>query len=139
MTRKEFVNIVGPLALRMRQELDTAQWRLLHESLDDLGPRLLALAVNRAAKTRKWFPKDAEFREDAEACRLELRASLQFEPCANCSKDGWAQREVEGVMRAVRCECWKAHQARIEALGVGSAPLALPAARESELVPYATD
>jgi hypothetical protein len=130
MTRKEFVEIVGPLALRMRQELDTAQWRLLHESLDDLGPRLLRAAVIRAAKTRKWFPKDAEFREDAEACRLEMRAALKFEPCEECQfSPGY---RAVGKLAVERCPCWHAHQAKVKSLGVGDKPLALPpASRES--------
>jgi hypothetical protein len=129
MTRTEFVAIVTPLTLRLKNPLDTVEWKLLHESLDDLGPQLLQAAVHRAARTRKWFPRDVEFREDAEACRLEMRAALKFEPCAECETSP-GYRPV-GKLAVERCPCWHAHQAKVASLGVGSKPLALPPADRS--------
>lgn len=129
MTRKTFVDILAPLALARRREMDAAQWRLLHAALDDVPEPLLRAAVVRASRTRKWFPNECEIREDAEACRLEIRALQRYESCDSCV-GGWTEIEIDGITRVTRCPCWKAYQAKLRELGGTSEPLALPPAEE---------
>jgi hypothetical protein len=107
--------------------------RVYDKALESVPVAILQPMVQRAITTRTWFPKPAELLEDAEACRRELRASLKFEPCENCSQDGWTSRLMDGVLRMVRCDCWQAHQQKVLALGVGEKPLALTAGREADL------
>jgi len=129
MTKKEFTSLLQPLALSRKVKLDVPGWKLLYEALSDLPDALLRAAVLRASRTRKWFPNEAELREDAEACRLELRAAAKWAPCALCEADhGWVTVTEANVQRLMRCECWKAHQARLAELGATNQPLALPAA-----------
>ncbi len=92
---------------------------------------VLDAAVQRAIKTRQWFPKVAELREDCEASRREMRAALHHEPCASCEDTpGWITVTEGNVQRLTRCICWALHLRKVEALGAGEKALALPAARE---------
>lgn len=124
MTRTAFVEVVGPLAVLRRREMDAGQWRLLHTALDDIPEPLLRAAVVRASKQRKWFPTECEFREDAEACRVELRSLHRYESCESCIH-GWTEIEMDGVKRVRRCECWNAYQAKLRELGGTAEPLML--------------
>lgn len=88
---------------------------------------VLSRAVTRWIDTEPWFPTVAELLATCEVVRVEIRAAMKFEPCANCSVQGWTERLIDGVWRAVRCDCWTRHQQKVQALGVGDTPLALPA------------
>jgi hypothetical protein len=91
---------------------------------------LLSRAVTKWITTQQWFPTVAELLETCEAVRLEMRMAMAFTNCEQCSAQGWTVKEIDGVNRMVRCECWKAHQEKVKALGVPEQPLALPAASE---------
>lgn len=93
---------------------------------------ILSRAVTAWIDTQSWFPTVQELLDACEKVRCELRAAVQFEPCAACSANGWTEIEIDGVKRATRCQCWRAHQERIKALGVPDVPLALPAGRASD-------
>lgn len=119
------------------KNLTPARVRIYEQALQKVPQALLEPMVRRAIDTRKprWgdLPTVAELREDAETCRTELLSGLRFELCAvneGCSANGWTEREMNGVKRAVRCSCWQRLQREREALGVGSEPLALPAAED---------
>lgn len=122
------------------KSITPATVRIYNDALAKLPAGVLSLMVQRAIETRKprWgcLPTVAELREDAEAVRVERLAALSFQPCAvngNCSAQGFTEVEVDGVKRMVRCRCWTEFQAQRAALQVGDQPLALPAARESEV------
>jgi hypothetical protein len=104
--------------------------RAYEDGLKDIAVPLLNAAVRRAIQTRTFFPKVAELRQDAEACRRELLAANVYQPCAQCNETSWEKITVDGVVRVTRCGCWKRHQERLAGLGVGVEPLALPPARD---------
>lgn len=135
MERSEFVAVLEPLRVALRAEMDRAGWEVYFRALADIPRPLLEEAVSRLLREdRQFFPKVTELRAAAERVRLSLRTAMTFEPCDRCElSPGWAAILVDGVPRVTRCDCWKAHQQRIAALGAGSEPLALPASRESEL------
>lgn len=104
--------------------------RVYEDGLKEVPLPLLQAAVRKAIATRTFFPKVAELRMDAEACRRELVEAHPFGPCEQC-QHGWvATIDRAGVARVTRCACWKMHQQQLADLGVGQKPLALPAARE---------
>lgn len=119
------------------KNLTPVRIKIYEKALSKLPPVILEPMVMRAIETRTskcadWLPSIEELREDAEAVRLEMLAQLVFQPCAECSEQGWREREVGGAKRAVRCSCWHRHQKRVEALEVGARPLALPAPETME-------
>lgn len=128
MERIDLVRIVAPLLLAYRQSFDAGQWGAYQRALDDVPAVLLEQAVERALKGGGAFlPKPAELRQFAEDARKALLVAHPFEPCEMCSVQGWTETVIDGVRRMTRCSCWHAHQQTIARLGVGYAPLALPA------------
>ena len=131
MTLPECTGLLAPLAVTLRADLDGPTFRAYHRALEDVPTRLLAAAVERAAKSDRFMPKPGELRAYAEDARKVLLAAHPFEClCGNCSVQGFVERELDGVRRMVRGSCWRAHQDKLSAIGVGAAPLALPAARD---------
>jgi len=130
MTRPEFIGILQPLVSAFRTDMDMPAWSAYFRALEDVAPRLLEQAVDRALKSgAAYFPKAGELRQMAEDARKALVAAQAFLPCESCSAQGWTAITVDGVTRMVRCRCWQMHQDRIAQLGVGTAPLTLPPAR----------
>lgn len=128
MTLQECTKVLTTLAVSQRTELDGPTFRAYFRVLEDVPVSLLTTAAERWAKSGSpFFPKAGELRQFAEDARTALIAAHPFEPCANCSSQGWTEREIDGVKRMVRCRCWLLHRERLQALGAGSEPLALPA------------
>lgn len=92
--------------------------RTYEQGLHDVPVPLLNAAVRRAIATRTFFPKVAELRADAEACRAELLASHPYQPCEACDFTGWVEEPDGTVVRSRRCVCWTSHRARLGELGV---------------------
>lgn len=131
MTLDELRAVLIPVALAFRADFDPPTQRAYHRTLEAVPLPALQAAVERAqASGGRFFPTAAEFRKWAEDARLAMRAALKYEPCAQCDETGWEQIEMDGVTRAQRCGCWTRHQAKVQALGVGHEPLALPEARD---------
>lgn len=132
MTFDEFKIFIKPLAVLLREVKDEPTWRLYHAAL--MKPpapsrALLTRALPRAATNRKWFPTAAELRADAEAERTGILEAHPFTRCASCrDSGGWITiTDALGVERVTRCSCFSTYSRELAALGVGSAPLALPA------------
>jgi len=132
MTFTEFQTFITPLAMHFGAVKDEPTWRLYHAAL--LAPPapsvvLLQRVLPRVASSRRWFPTVEEFRADAEA---ERQAILKAHPHARCAKcrhsSGFVAVTVEGVERVKRCACFDVYLTRLERLGIGHEPLALPAA-----------
>ena len=135
MERQEFVAIVTPLCLAMRSQFDQPTWTVYYRALEDVPAGLLVAAVERAIKSGNAFmPKPGELRLYAEQARQAAIAALPYSPaeCEQCDGTGWETLTEHGVERLARCGCWKRHQERLQQLGVGHAPLALPASQERE-------
>lgn len=129
MTRPEFIAMLQPLVSAFRVDMDMPAWSAYFRALEDVPLRLLEAAVSRCLKSGGAFlPKPGELRQMAEEARMALLSAHPFHPCECCSAQGWTEQVMGGVRRMVRCACWHAHQQRIAQLGVGSAPLMLPAA-----------
>lgn len=109
--------------------MDAHRVSIYEHGMTGVPGTLVIRAAMHATKTRKWFPEVMELLADAETCRLEMRAALEWSKCIQCSEQGWVL-DSEGRMK--RCHCWVAQQERVKALGVGSERLSLPPAQESE-------
>ena len=132
ISRTEFVALLEPLRLMLRQEIDQPTWTVYYRALADVPAPLLQAAVDRAGKSCTFLPRPSELRQFADEARTALLAANAFASCGVCSDQGWTETEIDGVKRQVRCRCWTAHQQKIQALGVGSQPVALPAGVEAE-------
>ena len=104
--------------------------RMWWEGLSDMAPAVLEDAVGHAVKTRTFFPRPAELREDADVAAprpvwREIEAEPLPEPvllgklptgapvvarsryesqCPDCNDTGWAATEDRHHVR--RCSCW---------------------------------
>jgi hypothetical protein len=129
--RKDLVNLLGPLAVATGTTMDAPRWRVYLQALDDVSPTLLQMAVTALLRSdRPFMPKPGEIRAEAERQRVHLLAANPYEPCGLCVS-GWTPILIKGVSRVTRCDCFKAYQAKVEGLGVGSA-LSLPAHQHDE-------
>lgn len=137
MTYDEFKAVTIPLAIQLGAEWDAPTWRLYHRAVENIPLALYATAIAKAAETRTKMPSASQLRELAEAERQALIAAHRYNPeeCEQCNHTGWVNVEVDGILRVQRCICWKMHLDKLARLGVGTQPLALPAARESEWSP----
>lgn len=120
--------IIATLFTAFRRTLSEADLVLYERGCAGVPPPLLAAAVGRAVRTRRFQPNVAELLDDAEACRQEWLAEQAWAPCVQCEElNGWVSRpDDRGVERLARCACWAAHQARLAQAGLAK-PLALPA------------
>lgn len=100
------------------EDMKPVRIRAYEDALKDIPIPLLNAAIRKAIATRQWFPKVAELREDAEACRRELVAAHPFVACDSCGGTGWEPMTVENVSRYQRCVCWRAHVFKLNELGV---------------------
>jgi hypothetical protein len=132
MSNRDFAMALAMLAEGFGEKgLTPVRIEAYQRGLEGVPQTVLNAAVQRAIKTRQWFPKVAELREDCEACRREMRGALKHEPCASCEDTpGWITVTEGNVQRMKRCICWTIHLRKVEELGAGDSPLALPAARE---------
>jgi hypothetical protein len=136
MSEREFAMALAMLAEAFGEKgLTPVRIEAYHRSLTDVPIGVLNNAVTAAIKSAKFFPRVAELREYCEKARVEMRSSIKMPdvPCDGCSKDGFTELVVGNVQRMVRCDCWKATQAKVQALGVGAEPLALPEADFSRI------
>lgn len=137
MTLKECSAILSPLALALRAEMDAPTYRAYHRALDDVPVPLLEAAVVAAMRLNSPFmPKPGELRALAETRRRELMAAHPYERCAECNFTGTvrlkpANRDLGLPPLYGKCRCWNRYQARLEQLGIGTEPLALPAGSEA--------
>lgn len=133
MTLVECTAILAPLATMLHADMDAPMFRAYFRALEDVPTHLLAAAVERAAKSARFMPKPGELRQYAEDARKALIAAHPYDGCCECDgHKGWRPVLVDGVQRVERCPCWGRHQEKLARLGVGSTPLALPAAVEAE-------
>lgn len=112
--------------------LTPARIRIYDKALEKVPVPCLPPMVERVVATRKprWgdLPAVSELLEDAEAVRLELRAALAYDGCIYCEGHKGFMAVPDRPRDVERCPCFARHQAKVAALGVGSEPLALPAA-----------
>lgn len=130
MTLEECTGLLAELALTLGADVDETSFRSYHRALQDVPVSLFEAAVTRAAKSCRFLPRPAELRQFADEARIALLKAHPFQPCVECSEVGWREVEINGVKRMVRCRCWNAHQAQLQRLGVGKAPLTLPVGAE---------
>lgn len=119
--------VVALATMRAKDPLVPFQVDVYEDATVDVPLMVLSRAVGDYLKSHQWRPTVQELLMACEATRLKIRGAMKFEPCANCSKDGWTEQVINGVSRMVRCQCWKVHQERVSAIGAGDAPLTLPA------------
>lgn len=130
MTWEEFKEHTIPLAVQLGAEWDVPTWKLYHRAVKEIPLSFYVAALQKAAESRSKMPSAAQMREFAEAERKAILTTHTFVACEQCNGTGWATVTTNGEQWVSRCQCWKAHQAKLAEFGVTSKPLALPAARE---------
>lgn len=124
MSERDFAMAFALLAEAFGEKhLTPVRIEAYHQSLQDVPIPLLRHAVSHAISHRTFFPKVAELRADAEACRKAILAEHPFRPCADCNYTGWDSLEVNGVKRVTRCDCWHSYRRTLNELGAGERPL----------------
>ena len=129
MTRADFFKILEPLILTLGGDtFDTPTRSAYFRVLQDVPANVFAAAVARVEKMPlKFMPRPGELRAYAEEERIAMLAAIPYLPCATCDETGWEPVTTDGIVSMRRCGCWTRHQAMIAALGIGQAPLVLPA------------
>ena len=115
------------------KRMTDVQVRVYDDGMKEIPTPLLNAAVRRAIASRTWFPKVAEIRADAEACRRELVAAHPYQPCEACNFTGWLEVPEGNIVRSRRCQCWMDHLTHLKNVGALKSfeeQPALPAARE---------
>jgi hypothetical protein len=134
MDKAEFARLMAPLTAVYPQDVDKTTWAAYYPVLKDIPTAMLALAVERAIAMRNWFPRPAELRQDAEACRREIVAANPYTGCVECEHHkGWRELIADGVVRYERCGCHRRYRQRMEQLGLSARQPASPPAESHEL------
>ena len=135
MTLEECTTVLAPAAIALGARLDVPTFRAYHRALQDVPLSLLEAALETAQRTPREpyepaFPPARRLRALAEQARHALIAAHPYEGCCECEDQrGW--RTVTHADGAIveRCPGFRRHQEKLAQLGLGSMPLALPAAQ----------
>lgn len=129
MERAELVDLLLPLALSMRAEIDKATWAAYHRVLKDIPVGLLRLAVDEFEREpRRFFPAAGEFRAAAERQRRAYLAAHPYDGCAEC-EDHLGFRKVlteAGQPTVEPCPCKARWAERLADHGIAEPLAALP-------------
>lgn len=104
-------------------------------ALKDVPLPLLMAACDRAVRTRKFFPRVYELRQDAESLRADFLKAHPYQHCDECRDlHGWISViDDKGVSRLKRCDCFGRYREALANRGITEKPLlALEAAADSE-------
>lgn len=123
------------LGATFRADIDALQLRAYARALDGIADDVLLAAgeklVDEAASGKRFFPvpTPADVKRQAAAVLAERRKAAAARALADCQHDsGWTSfTDVDGVERVKRCDCWRAAQAAMNAVGQ---PIALPPAQQ---------
>jgi hypothetical protein len=127
MTWQEFKQRTEPLAVQLGAEWDLPTWKLYHRAVEKVPLPMFDAALQEAAETRTKFPSAAQLREMAEGHRKALLAANPYDGCAECEdKIGWRTVVTGNLQGVERCPCRDRWLAKLDRLGVGRTPLALP-------------
>jgi hypothetical protein len=135
VTLEEVVEVITPMALALRVQLDVPTFRAYHLYLKDVPVGVAALALENLSRTGLTFmPTAPEIRSASEKARRQQLALNPWSACAECeSQAGWRTiTDGRGDTRVERCPCKKRHQERIAGLGLLDAIAALPGEAEKE-------
>ncbi len=128
MTLDETTDLLTPVALAMRVQLDVPTFIAYHAMLGSIpiDVAVAGLELWRQSGPR-FFPSAPEIQSWSEKARRHQLAALPWRPCASCElQPGW-QMVFDGDMpRLTRCQCKVDHQAMLSARGLLEAITVLP-------------
>jgi hypothetical protein len=128
MTYLEMVGILGPVALAMRQAVDTPTFKAYHRVLEPVPAQLLRSAADASLEEvdLRFFPSAPDWKGRCETQRRRLLALHPFEPCAKCNGIGQVRTSPVGLVpiRYGPCQCRIDYEGRIERLGLSAKPIA---------------
>jgi hypothetical protein len=133
MERADLVEILNPLALAMRVEIDKPTWAAYYGLLKDVPAHMLFAAVETMAREpREFFPRANELRAAAERQRRAYLAAHPYEGCAECEDQrGYRNVLVAGQLPMVEpCPCKASWRARLEMVGAAE-PIAMLAGEDA--------
>ena len=135
MTRVELVASLEPLAQALRTDIDAPTWTAYYRALRDVPASLLESVVeDYFRQPLVFFPKATEIRAACEKHRRAVLALNPYEGCVECEHSrGFRQvTSSSGQVTVEPCPCRGRHRARLEALGVADALVALPGEAEAQ-------
>lgn len=129
MTVEECTDLLEPLAIAMRVQLDVPTYLAYHAMLKDIPVELAALGLDtlRQAGALRFFPTAPEIQCAAEKARRQQLALHPWSPCAECEdQPGWRPVTRDGVSWLERCPCKARHQSFLETRGLRDQIAVLP-------------
>jgi hypothetical protein len=126
MTLEECTDLLTPLALAMRADLDEPTFIAYGRMLAHVPVELAAAGLEELRATGlRFFPGAPEIQLAAERARRRQLALHPWEPCCDCEETPrWRLVMVAGVKWFDRCPCIARHQAQLASLGL-LAPIGL--------------
>lgn len=129
MTLEECVEVLTPIALAMRVQMDVPTFKAYAMVLADVPAQLAASGLEALIRDgARFMPTAPEIRVAAEKSRRQQLAVNQWEPCASCEQSpGWRSiTDGRGDKRVERCGCKARHQELLEDRGLLAAIATLP-------------
>jgi hypothetical protein len=121
MTLDECTDLLEPLAIAMRVQMDVPTYVAYHAILRDVPLELAMLGLEQWRQAGpRFFPTAPEIQSFAEKARRQQLASHPWEPCGMCAdtQPGWRTVIAGGVERVQPCPCKSEHRRLLQARGL---------------------
>lgn len=135
--REQFRRALSAFADAYRHELSDDAIRVYWQALRHIPVEIRGEGMARCVQTIKFFPTVTEVLTacadvvDERRAKAKRLAEAFQDDCPHCvNSRGWREVLIDGVSRAVRCDCWKRGQELIQAAGQALKRPALPPAPE---------
>ncbi len=128
MTLEDCTQLLTPLALAMRVQMDVPTFRAYHRVLENVPTALAHMGLKALQDSGlRFFPTAPEIQAAAERSRRQQLALQQWEPCAECEDTPkWRALLIDGVSRLERCPCVERHKSLLATRGLLAPIAALP-------------
>lgn len=130
MTLEECTDLLTPLALATRAQMDVPTYMAYHAMLKDIPAELGVLALEdlRTRGELEFFPSAPKIQSAAERMRRQQLALHPWSPCVDCEdQPGWRSiTDRDGDSRLKRCPCRARYQQSLKTRGLLEAIAVLP-------------
>ena len=129
MTLEECTDLLTPLALATRAQMDVPTYMAYHAMLRDVPLELGVLALEdlRTRGELEFFPSAPKIQCAAERMRRQQLALHPWSPCVECEEQGgWRPVIRDGVERMERCPCRARYQQSLKDRGLFEPIVVLP-------------
>lgn len=129
MTLQECTELLTPLALALRAEMDAPTFRAYHRVLKDVPVGLADRALSDLSRAGlEFMPTAFAIQAAAEKARRQLLALNPYDGCAECEEQRGFRTILgrDGQKTVEPCPCKGRYRQRLESLGVLEPVAALP-------------